>query len=271
MFDYKEAREQFRKGNWEHQGIGQEELDRYFEQVDAPFSSDDDRVEIIVMKYKRPDIEVECAAEVIKNTSHPYKLTFFDNRNNGPNTSRAWNKLIREATCEMVVVMDSDVFVTEGWLEPLVNAIRKEDCALAVPVTGNSAAAAVQQKPKSDEEDHPVEGHVSGCCFITTKTIIEKLGWFDENFLVFGQDSEICDRIHISNKQIRLCPRSLIYHGKRLHNFKADMPRDWDFSMSTKKAADEGEFSWSIDTQFAPYLTNKKRIYYQDNNVKFDL
>src|SRR3990167_10178146 len=83
------------------------------------------RVEIIVLKYKSPDIEIECLSRIIRYTQWPYKLNVFDNRGNGPNTSKAWNKLIRESTCDYILFMDSDAFVFESI--GTVNGVRPTD------------------------------------------------------------------------------------------------------------------------------------------------
>ena len=50
--------------------------------VEKPLLDDSkiDRVEIIILKYKSPIIETNCINRIIDNTTHPYKLTIFDNR-----------------------------------------------------------------------------------------------------------------------------------------------------------------------------------------------
>src|SRR3990167_2655342 len=81
--------------------------------AEAPLLDDKEikRVEIIVLKYKSPDMEKDCVSRIIEYTQWPYKLNIFDNRGNGPNTAKAWNKLIRESTCDYILFIDSDSFV----------------------------------------------------------------------------------------------------------------------------------------------------------------
>lgn len=237
-----------------------EEVDKLRDQIKEKMKDDGDlgRVEIIVLKYKNPEIEKECVQRIIDHTSHPYKLTLFDNRPNTGNTSKAWNKLIREATCNLVLIMDSDAFVNPDWLEPLVDCMTKhQDCILAVPVIENTAGGAVQQRKPSFEEPFVTKDHTSGFCFLTRKDYIKNIGWYDEDFYIFGQDSDMCERVmaHDFYKQY-VVPKSLVHHGY------IETP-ETSFSMSTRKAYEEGEFNWALDTQYAPNLVNLNRIKYQ--------
>jgi len=45
-------------------------------------------VEIIVLKFKDPEVEVECVKRIIENTDWPFKLTVYDNRQNTASTAR---------------------------------------------------------------------------------------------------------------------------------------------------------------------------------------
>src|SRR3989338_8794297 len=68
-------------------------------------------VEIVVLKYKDPEVEVICAKQILEYTDWPYKMVFYDNRPGTKNFSRIWNKLIRESTCDYVLVMDIIIFL----------------------------------------------------------------------------------------------------------------------------------------------------------------
>src|SRR3989344_3682584 len=51
-------------------------------QIERPLPTDRElkRVEILVLNYKAPEIEAECARRLIQHTNWPYKLNLFDNR-----------------------------------------------------------------------------------------------------------------------------------------------------------------------------------------------
>jgi GT2 family glycosyltransferase len=218
---------------------------------------DDDkinRVEIIIMKYKDPDSEKKCIEKIIDHTHHPYKLNVFDNRLNTGNTSKAWNKLIDEATCDLVCIMDSDAFVTDGWLSPLIEGIKHEKCVMSVPVMGASAATPDQGMAFGPHPSVEARGHVSGFCFLISRKKFKKVGKFIEDFYIFGQDSEMCDRISNLGYDIRVCRASLVYHGEEGRD------GNWSFSRSTRKASLDGEFNWSLDTRYASILAQLKRF-----------
>ena len=125
-------------------------------------------VEIIVLKWKRPDIETRCARQIIENTEWPYKLVVYDNRKNSPNTARAWNKLTRQATCEFVCFVDSDAFVPKAepcWLTRMMETFTDPKCRIVVPITNNCSTPA----QKVPEEPYPAairhHGEWSGFCF----------------------------------------------------------------------------------------------------------
>lgn len=156
-------------------------------------------VEIIVLKWKRPDVEARCARQIIENTTWPFKLVVYDNRPNTPNTSRIWNKLIRAATCDYVCLIDSDAFVPAGnpcWLTRMMETFQNPDCRVVVPVTNNCASP--QQKairaeayPSGERND----AIWSAFCFLMRKSLLDESGPFDEDFVGYGQDSEFAFRL----------------------------------------------------------------------------
>lgn len=250
LIEYFKAKGEFEKKDW----------DDFIEKIERPLADDKDinRVEIIVLKYKDPATEKDFFNHLVDYTSHYYKLTFFDNRPNSGNTAKIWNKLIKEATCDLIVIMDTDAFVAPGWLEPLVKTIKEyPDCVMAVPVMGGSTATPIQS---TEHNIHALsfsiaKGAVSGFCFLIHKQRFLEIGEFDEDFYIFGQDSEICDRISSSKYHIRVCPASLVYHGTP----PEPGSQIWNFSRSTRKAATEGEFKWELDTLYASELATLKR------------
>jgi hypothetical protein len=157
-------------------------------------------VEIIVLKWKCPDVEAKCAERIIRNTRWPFKLTFYDNRPNTPNTSRIWNKLIRAATCEYVCLLDSDVFVPDlepCWLTRMMQTFTiRPDCRLVVPLTNRCASP--QQRADGPEPYPTVQadaGVWAGFCFLMRKSLLDEIGQFDEEFVGYGQDSEFAVRL----------------------------------------------------------------------------
>lgn len=195
--------------------------------VELPLPTDAElkRVEIIVLKYKDPEVETICASRIIENTEWPYKLTFFDNRPGTKNMSKIWNELIRKSTCDYIVFMDSDVFVPKQepcWLTKLMSTFEEtQECYLVSPkVTKTSgvqqkAAVAINGKPERLTTDF------AGMCVLYKKDIFDKVGYFDEEFLLYGSDVEWSRRFIVSKYAGYVRPDVLVDHVGHYSTTKA--------------------------------------------------
>lgn len=158
------------------------------------------RVEIIVLKFKEPpEVIDKCISRIIHNTDWPFKLTIFDNRLNTPNTSRIWNKLINEATCPYVLIMDSDAFVpatkTEPcWLTRMMESIHETGFVIPVSSSGGGAHQHVNG-PLPYPAKRINKDIWSGYCFLMDLVAYNTVGKFDERFYIYGQDSEFAHRV----------------------------------------------------------------------------
>lgn len=166
--------------------------------AEKPLTDDKEtrRVEIIMLKFKEsPEVIDKAITRIVHNTNHPFKLTIFDNRLNTANTSKIWNKLVKESTCDYVMLIDSDAFVPitkEGepcWLTKMMESI--EETGLVIPVS--SCGGGARQHVTHAEEYPSFERNAdiwSGYCFLFKKSAYEQVGEFDERFYIYGQDSE---------------------------------------------------------------------------------
>ena len=163
------------------------------------------RVDIIMLKYKEePRVIDEAISRIINGTNWPFKLTVYDNRPNTANTARIWNKLIADSTCDYQLIIDSDAFVglTEPcWLTRMMESI--DECGIVYPIGDNvgglnggfNGPAEYGSKIKmpdnvNDEMVAAADRVASGYCFLVKRDVLKKTGWFDENFMIYGQDSE---------------------------------------------------------------------------------
>lgn len=177
-----------------------EKLEEIKKLAEIPMTDDNEtrRVEIVMLKFKE-DWEVigEAIKRIIQHTNWPFKLTVFDNRLNTANTSRAWNKLVKESTCDYVMLIDSDSFVPENltpcWLTRMMESI--DETGLVIPVSDVSGG---QGQHIGKQEAYPNfvrnKGIWSGYCFLFKKSLYKTLGDFDERFYLYGQDSEWAHR-----------------------------------------------------------------------------
>lgn len=158
------------------------------------------RVEIIMLKFKEaPEVIDKAISRIIHNTDWPFKLTVFDNRLNSANTSKIWNKLVRESTCDYVLIIDSDAFIRGTkdlpcWLTRLMESIHQT--GVVIPVSSTSGGAHQHQPYGQKRYPHSeINTDIwSGFCFLFTKAAYQKIGPFDERFYIYGQDSEWAHR-----------------------------------------------------------------------------
>lgn len=159
--------------------------------AERPLNTEEEvkRVEIIILTFNNDDTEVKALEHLIRNTSHPYKLNLYDNTANPipGNISKIWNRLIRESTCPYVCIMDSDVFVPENWLTKMMDTMKRADVVVPL-VSDTSCNQQLADKPGEGEEE--LKELLAGQIVLYDKKIFEKVGMFDEEFLLYGQDTE---------------------------------------------------------------------------------
>ncbi len=196
------------------------------------------RVEIIVLKYKDPEVEKKCVAHIVENTDHPFKLNLYDNRPNVSNISKIWNKLIKESTCDYVCIMDSDVFVPKGWLTKLMESIEY----VALPMVTETSCSEQRASKPENKPPKKANGVFAGQCVLYKKEIFDKVGYFDEDFYLYGQDSEWAHRFNKKFKAI-IRPDVLVEHVG---------------SYSLKRKGESGEYDRELERRYAGIVYKAK-------------
>ncbi len=158
------------------------------------------RVEIIMLKFREdPEIIDKALTRIVHNTLWPFKLTVFDNRplpgeENNRNTSRIWNMLVEQSTCDYVLIIDSDAYIPGGkldpcWLTRMMESIDETGIVIPVSSAGGGAHQHVSGPLKYGTTSRNRDAW-SGYCFLFSKAAYLKNGPFDERFYIYGQDSE---------------------------------------------------------------------------------
>lgn len=242
----------------------QEVIDRFRRELHKPLVTDrkSKRVEICIMKFNQPELEAKCVKSIIDNTEHPYKVNLYDNRVNSSNTSKVWNKFIKESRCPYVLIIDSDCVVTKGWLTEMMDVFKKKkDAGMVVPFMDGSSAPDNQRiKPRNilRPEDGILNADnfaVNGSCILFHReTILKKIGLFREDFCLYGQDSEMELRIRYRTPyKVYITYNAIVYHGVKEGN-------TWGSSMSALKAYNEGKLDFFMDAHYASELA----VYYRN-------
>jgi GT2 family glycosyltransferase/glycosyltransferase involved in cell wall biosynthesis len=131
-----------------------------------------------------------------------------------------------------LVFLNNDAFVTENWLEPLIDALEREPQAGGagpkflypggrVQEAGGFVRAdgIVIQRGKlgemtTDELEHTtIVDYCSAACFATTRELFDRVGGFDGNFEpAYYEDTDLCFKIASLDRFIYYCHRSVVEH-----------------------------------------------------------
>ena len=150
-----------------------------------------------------------------------------------------YNRALKDVSEELLALLNSDIEVTPGWLEPAIALFNS-----------NPAIAAIQPKildynkkdhfeyagaaggwldgygypfsmgrifdvTEKDEHqyDKPTEIFwASGASMMIKKSVFNEVGGFDPYFFAHQEEIDLCWRIHLAGYQIMSCPQSVVYH-----------------------------------------------------------
>ncbi|MDP2940951.1 MAG: glycosyltransferase [Candidatus Omnitrophota bacterium] len=170
--------------------------------------STDDSVGFVRRRY--PDIQV------LSNDSNNY--------------CRAANLGIRKASADFVALLNNDMRVDKKWLSALMGIMAKDKTVAAVGSkiifdSGRLNSVGHVELPDyywadagfNEEEkgqyDCPGEvGSVCGGAVLYRRDYLEKAGLFDEDFVMYMEDVDICMTLRRRGWKVFYCPRSVVRH-----------------------------------------------------------
>lgn len=157
-------------------------------------------VDIIVVGFGLDKIEINCLRSIIKNTAHPYLLTYYDNKKNKYTLTELWNMVISRSPCEYICLLNNDTEVYPYWLTKLVETFSmRPKCGFVGPSTDNCHSPQSTVKTFEEANKHPnvvrvTTDPISGFCVVFKKALFDKLGGFDCRYKHYGQESDLIDR-----------------------------------------------------------------------------
>ncbi len=153
--------------------------------------------------------------------------------------AEGYNRALREVDAECFVLLNSDVETPAGWLEPLLEVLEREpDVAPVAPklrswrdrASFEYAGAAggyldllgypfcrgrILRCVERDEGQYDDERDVfwvSGAAFCCRAEVFRELGGFDASFFAHMEEIDLCWRMRIAGRRVRIVPRSAVYH-----------------------------------------------------------
>lgn len=153
--------------------------------------------------------------------------------------AEGYNRALREIQAKYYILLNSDVEVTAGWIEPLIEMLQQDDAIAAVapkllsdverdkfeyagaaggfidylgyPLCRGRILSTIEQD--KGQYDSPREVFwASGAAFCCRAEIFHKLGGFDKDFFAHMEEIDLCWRMQLAGYKIMSEPRSVVYH-----------------------------------------------------------
>ena len=169
-------------------------------------------------------------------TSFPSIRIISNSSNSG--FAKGYNDALKKIETKYYLLLNNDVEVTQGWLEPLLNKIKDPKVAGCQPKILSHdnkeyfeyAGAAGGYLDKNyfpfcrgrilnhlEKDSGQYDGCVevfwtSGACFLIRSELFHKVGGFDEDFFAHMEEIDLCWRLKKLNYRFLVVPDSVVYH-----------------------------------------------------------
>jgi len=171
------------------------------------------------------------------NKSFP-EVSIIRNQVNG-GFAKGYNDALAEVDAEFFVLLNSDIKVTENWIQPVINLMEKDRkiaaCQPAIrsfhhPGKFEYAGAAggfidafgypfcrgrIFQHLEVDhgQYEDPIEVFwATGACMFVRADIFREFGGFDADFFAHMEEIDFCWRVKHAGYKIMVCPESKVFH-----------------------------------------------------------
>lgn len=176
------------------------------------------KCEIIIVKYGLPDLEQECIDSVLAYTEDVnYVLTAHDNYEADEGLAKVWNDLIGASEAEYICLLNNDTRVERAWLSKLLEGFDEEPTlGIIGPVTNSSTGPQGDRKHRTASKRFmPTRYPLVGFCMLFPRCIWEEVGGFDEEYEIYGEDSDFC--MEVRERGYKWLIRTdvfIFHHGK---------------------------------------------------------
>ena len=150
-----------------------------------------------------------------------------------------YNRALREVEAELYVLINTDVEVPSGWLEPLVGYMDEHpECGACGPKLlsfadrrrfeyAGAAGGFIDRygypfcrgrvltltEEDNGQYDSPRLVHwVSGACLMVRSEVFNGLGGFDDDFFAHFDEIDLCWRMQLAGWKVAAIPSSAVYH-----------------------------------------------------------
>jgi len=119
----------------------------------------------------------------------------------------------KAARFELVLILDDDVVVPPDWLERALQKLESE------PATTAMVSATVIEPGMPDDYLNDPEVNTErytatfrGCATLVRREVLEKAGYYDERFFIYGNERDLAARILTLGYRIKIVPDLKVFH-----------------------------------------------------------
>ena len=191
-----------------------------------------DNVEVYVADNASTDDSVEFVKQ-----QYP-KVKIVQNKENG-GFAKGYNDALKHINADIYALVNSDIEVTEGWLNPIVFSFEKEPNTTIIQPKildyknknkfeyAGAAGGFIDKfgypycrgrifsSVETDIQQYNDEIKIfwaSGACFFIRASVFHELGGFDEDYFAHQEEIDLCWRAKNLSKEIKYNGNSMVYH-----------------------------------------------------------
>ena len=196
--------------------------------------------EIIIIDNNSQDESLK----IIEKHKGPLNIKIIQNKQN-TGFAKACNQGIKKAKTEYLLLLNNDIKTTPNTIQELIKTIQKDKNTFSVmskmiqyhqpkliDTAGDEYTILTYTQKKGNNtpiNNYNTEREIFSSCAgaaLYKKSIIEKIGPFDENFFAYIEDIDLSYRAQIQGYKNIYCPTSIVYHhgsatsGSKYNPFK---------------------------------------------------
>lgn len=153
--------------------------------------------------------------------------------------AKGYNLALKQVEASYYILLNSDVEVTPGWIEPVIELMEKDTGIGACQPKILSWADKTKfeyagasggwidalgyafcrgrvfdscEKDEGQYDDAAPVFWASGCALFVRSEVFHNLNGFDETFFAHQEEIDLCWRMQLSGWQVFVCPSSVVYH-----------------------------------------------------------
>jgi GT2 family glycosyltransferase len=191
-------------------------------------------ISIVMLSWDQPQFTESCIASVRRHTPQAHEIVLVDNGSQ-PDTkarvralpdvflenvknegfARANNQGFARSRGEIIVFLNNDTEVNEGWLDGPLDLVRDPEVGIVAPaVSAAGGWVSVRQQPTGVvREVLPFTESPPAVCYVARREVVERVHGFSEEYpLGSGEDVDLCFRVWWEGWRILVDERNVIHH-----------------------------------------------------------